>query len=81
MHAFVCPGYRYEYASSFNCRFCPPYMNVAETAAILGNPETVEDWEKAFCDQVTGSGLFPGVKGCRILTTDSMESPAIAQLA
>jgi hypothetical protein len=46
-------------------------MNAAETTAMLGSSETVEDWEKAFCDQVTGSGLFPGVKGCRILTTDS----------
>jgi hypothetical protein len=45
-----------------------------ETAAILGNSQTVADWEKAFCDQVTGSGLFPGAKGCRILTTESMKT-------
>jgi hypothetical protein len=50
-------------------------MDVAETAAILGSPQTVADWEKAFCDQVTGSGLFTGVKGCRILT-DSMNTAA-----
>jgi hypothetical protein len=53
-------------------------MDVAETAAILGNSQTVADWEKAFCDQVIGSGLFTGVKGCRILTTDSMEAAAAA---
>jgi hypothetical protein len=51
-------------------------MDVAESAAILGNSQTVADWEKAFCDQVTGSGLFAGVQGCRILTTDSMETAA-----
>ena len=51
-------------------------MDVAETATILGNSQTVADWEKAFCDQVTGSGLFPGAKGCRILTTDSMKTAA-----
>jgi hypothetical protein len=51
-------------------------MDVAETAAILGNSQTVADWEKAFCDQVTGSGLFPGAKGCRILTTESMKAAA-----
>jgi hypothetical protein len=56
-------------------------MNAAETAAILGNSMAVEDWEKAFCDQVTGSGLFPGAEGCRILTTDSMERAATAQAA
>ena len=55
-------------------------MNAAETAAMLGNSETVEDWEKAFCDHVTGSGLFPGVKGCRIVTTDSMEKYATSQV-
>jgi hypothetical protein len=70
--------YRYEYYSSFNCRWCPPYMDAAETAAILGNSQTLVDWEKAFCDQVTGSGLFAGVQGCRILTTDSMETAATA---
>jgi hypothetical protein len=43
-------------------------MDVADTAGILGNSQTVADWEKAFCDQVIGSGLLPGVKGCRILT-------------
>jgi hypothetical protein len=53
-------------------------MSAAETTAMLGNSETVEDWEKAFCDQVTGSGLFPGVKGCRIMTTDSAEIAATA---
>jgi hypothetical protein len=38
-------GYRYydDYASGFNCRRCPPYINVAETADMLGNSETVED--------------------------------------
>jgi uncharacterized protein Veg len=51
-------------------------MDVAETTALLGNLQNVEDWEKAFCDQVTGSGLFPTVKGCRILTADSMETAA-----
>jgi hypothetical protein len=35
-----------------------PCMDVSESAAILGNSQTVADWEKAFCDQVTGSGLF-----------------------
>jgi hypothetical protein len=55
-------------------------MDVAESAAILGNAQTVADWEKAFCDQVTGSGLFAGVQGCRILTTDSMETAATAQI-
>jgi hypothetical protein len=53
-------------------------MNTAETTAILGNSLAVEDWEQAFCDQVTGSGLFPGAKGCRILTTNSMETVATA---
>jgi hypothetical protein len=72
--------YRYTYFSSFNCRWCPPDMNVAETAAILGTSQTVADWEKAFCDQVTGSGLFAGVQGCRILTTDSMETAVTAQV-
>jgi hypothetical protein len=43
-------------------------MDVAESAAILGTSQTIEVWEKAFCDQVIGSGHFPGVKGCRILT-------------
>jgi hypothetical protein len=55
-------------------------MDVAETATILGNSQTVADWEKAFCDQVTGSGLFPGAKGCRILTTDSMKTAATAHV-
>jgi hypothetical protein len=54
-------------------------MDVAETAAILGSPQTVEVWEKAFCDQVIGSGLFPGVKGCRIFT--EMAATATAQSA
>jgi hypothetical protein len=54
-------------------------MDVAETAAILGGSQTVEVWEKAFCDQVIGSGLFPGVKGCRILTETA--ATAIAQSA
>jgi hypothetical protein len=54
-------------------------MDVAESAAILGNSQTIADWEKAFCDQVIGSGLFPGVQGCRILTADSMETAASAQ--
>jgi hypothetical protein len=39
-------------------------MDVAETAAILESSQTVEVWEKALCDQVIGSGLFPVVKGC-----------------
>jgi hypothetical protein len=51
-------------------------MDVAETAAILGSSQTVEVWEKAFCDQVTGSGLFPGVKGCRILTETAAAATA-----
>jgi hypothetical protein len=55
-------------------------MDVAESAAILGNSKTIADWEKAFCDQVTGSGLFPGVTGCRILTADSMETAVTAQI-
>ena len=53
-------------------------MNVAETAAILGNSQTVADWEKAFCDQVTSSGLFAGVQGCRILSTDATEMATTA---
>ncbi len=51
-------------------------MDVAETAAILGSSQTVEVWEKAFCDQVTGSGLFPGAKGCRILTETAAAATA-----
>jgi hypothetical protein len=51
-------------------------MDVAETAAILGSSQTVADWEKAFCDQVIGSGLFPGVKGCRILTETAATATA-----
>ena len=54
-------------------------MNAAESAAILGTSQTVEVWEKAFCDQVIGSGLFPDVKGCRILT--EMAATAAAQSA
>jgi hypothetical protein len=56
-------------------------MDAAETAAILGNSQTVADWEKAFCDQVIGSGLFPGVKGCRILTETAATTTATAQSA
>jgi hypothetical protein len=51
-------------------------MDVAETAAILGSSQTVEVWEKAFCDQVIDSGLFPGVKGCRILTETAAAATA-----
>jgi hypothetical protein len=40
----------------------------------LETSQTVADWEKAFCDQVTGSRLF-AVFRCRI-TTDSMETAA-----
>jgi hypothetical protein len=54
-------------------------MDVSESAAILGTSQTVEAWEKAFCDQVIGSGHFPGVKGCRILTETA--AAAIAQSA
>jgi hypothetical protein len=80
--SYLFARYRYEFAISWNCRLCPPYMNAAETDAILvlGNSQTVEEWEKAFCDQVTGSGLFPGAKGCRILTTDSMGKFAATQV-
>jgi hypothetical protein len=56
-------------------------MDVAETAAILGSSQTVEVWEKAFCDQVIGSGLFPGVKGCRILTETAATATATAKSA
>jgi hypothetical protein len=73
--------YRYEYYSSFNCRWCPNYMDVAESAAILGNSQTIADWEKAFYDQVIGSGLFPGVTGCRILTEMTASATATAQSA
>jgi hypothetical protein len=51
-------------------------MDVAETNALLGNLQNVEDWEKVFCDQVTGSKLFPGMKGCRILTETAPVPPA-----
>jgi hypothetical protein len=70
--------YRWGFNTGYACRFCNPLMSVAETAAMLGSSETVEEWEKAYCAQVTGSGLFPGVKGCRILTTDSTEIAATA---
>jgi hypothetical protein len=42
------------------------YLDVAETVAILGISQTAEDWEKAFCDQESGVGIFLGAKGCRI---------------
>jgi hypothetical protein len=54
-------------------------MTVAESAAILGTSQTVQVWEKAFCDQVIGSGLFPGVKGCHILTETAATATATAQ--
>jgi hypothetical protein len=77
LFCLVCPlHYRWEYFSSVHCRWCPDWMDVAETNALLGNLQNAEDWEKAFCDQVTGSKLFPGMKGCRILTETAPVPPA-----
>jgi hypothetical protein len=38
----------------------------------IGDSKSLEAWEQAFCEQVTGSGLFPGLQGCRILATNSL---------
>lgn len=53
------------------------YITGASTTVVSTN---VAGWEKAFCDQVTGSELFAGVQGCRLLTTDSMETAATVQV-
>jgi hypothetical protein len=65
---------RYEYAFGFGCRWCGEYMDTEELqgTAGIGDSKSLEAWEQAFCEQVTGSGLFPGVQGCRILATTQL---------
>jgi hypothetical protein len=54
-------------------------MEELQGTAGIEDSKTIEAWAQAFYEQVTGSGLFPSVQGCRILTTNSLEKAATAR--